>query len=50
MSITLNERQESELKLLYDQLNLWQEKSKKVDKYYSARYGRIISNLIYELE
>ena len=50
MSIKLNERQESELKLLYDQLNLWQEKSKKVDKYYSARYGRIISNLIYELD
>jgi hypothetical protein len=48
MKIKLNERMESELIVIIDQLNFWKEKSKTYNKHQSARFERVISNLIYE--
>ena len=48
MKIKLNERMESELVVILDQLNLWKEKSKTYNEYQITRFKRMPSNCLYE--
>ena len=48
MKIKLNDRMESELVVILDQLNLWKEKSKTYNEYQITRFKRMPSNCLYE--